>query len=193
MLDLGCNNGDLMKCISRGENWEIVGVELFKDAAVKARESGVYKKVIKGDVTNLPKELKNKKYDVVFSSQVLEHLPKNKGERALMEWEKFAKKRVVVSTTNGFINYEPIENRIEENNIYQTHLSSWSTKELKKRGFTIVGQGAKIIYGVNGLARKTSTTLLPVWGFVSYFLAVFVYFFPKIGSIIICKKDLNVI
>lgn len=189
ILDLGCGNGDLMKNIGRGENWEIVGVELFDKAVEKAKLSGIYKKVLKGDVTNLPAEIKNKKFDVVFSSQVLEHLPKHKGEIALKEWEKFARKRIVVSTTNGFIDYNPIEKKIDDHNVYQRHWSGWSSDEFYQKKYKVWGQGAKFIYGLNGIASKSPKHLL-YYCMLSYLISPLVFYFPKISTYLIAQKEI---
>lgn len=188
VLDLGCDRGDFMKGISKDRGWEITGVELYEDSIKVAKESGVYQEVIKGDITKLPKEVVGKKYDLVFCSQVLEHLPKNKGEKVLKEWEELAGKKIMVSTPNGFMPYEKIEVHKDEKNPHQQHLSGWQIKELRDRGYKIRGQGAVFIYGENGIARKLPT-LLPFFSLLSIILAPLVYFFPHLATYIIAWKD----
>ena len=78
ILDLGCGDGTFMKDLCGGKNWEITGIELHYPSLVRAEETGVYEKLLKGDVTRLPKEILNKKYDVVFSSKRLSILIKKK-------------------------------------------------------------------------------------------------------------------
>ena len=189
ILDLGCGEGDFMKDLSENGNWDITGVELHSESAQKAKQSGIYKAVVRGDVTNLPRDVLNRKYDVVFSSQTLEHLKKSDGRKALEAWEKLAKKRIVVTTPVGFIEYEPIEEK-KENNPLQKHLSGWSIKEMKALGFAVYGQGARFIYGKKGLARKFSG-ILPLWFVISYIASPFVYFFPEYATYMIAVKNLN--
>lgn len=189
VLDLGCGEGDLMDAISEGENWKIVGVELHKDAFIKAKKSGVYQEVIKASVAKLPKNILNKKYDVVFSSQVLEHLIKKQGLEALKQWERLAKKCIVISTPVGFIKYEPLEKK-NNNNPLQEHLSGWKPEEFEKKGYTVRGQGFKLVYGERGLARRWPS-LLPVLGIISYLLAPLVYFYPKIATYMVAWEDVN--
>lgn len=188
VLDLGCDRGDFMEEISKDRKWEITGVELYEDSIQVAKESGIYQQVIKGDITKLPKEVTRKKYDLVFCSQVLEHLPKNKGEKALKEWEELAGKKIMVSTPKGFIPYEKIEVHKDENNPHQQHLSGWQIKELRDKGYKIRGQGAAFIYGKNGIARKLPI-LLPFFTLISIIFAPLVYFFPHLATYIIAWKD----
>lgn len=190
ILDLGCGGGEFMRDISIGENWDIIGVDLHERSIKKARKSGLYKQVLKGDVRYLPKSISKKKFDAIFSSQVLEHLSKKDSLKALRSWEKLAKKRIVVSTPVGFVEYEPIEKKSEINPL-QKHKSGWTIKEFIKRGYKVHGQGARLIYGPYGLARKTSNKFLFLWGFLSYILSPAVYFLPNLGLIMVCSKKLD--
>ena len=186
VLDLGCGEGTFMRDISKGENWEIVGVELFESSIKKANKSGVYKKVIKGDVVSLPRQVTQNKYDVVFASQVLEHLKKEDGQKALKTWQTLAKKRLVISTPVGFIEFEPIE-RKRENNPLQKHLSGWKPEELSKLGFEAKGQGATFIYGKQSLARKIPP-LLSFWSSIAFLFSPLVYLFPNKGLYMVAVK-----
>lgn len=188
VLDLGCDRGDFMKIISKDRRWKIIGIELYEDSVKWAKKSGIYEQVIKGDVTKLPRRVRRKKYDLVFCSQVLEHLPKNKGEKALKEWEKLAGKRIVVSTPRGFIPYERIEVQREAKNPHQTHLSGWQIKEFTDRDYKVRGQGAAFIYGKNGIARSLPS-LLPFFSLVSIIFAPLVYFFPHLSTYMIAWKN----
>lgn len=188
ILDLGCSDGRLMELLSRGRNWQITGVELYEDSIKEAKKRGVYQKVIKGDVTNLPTGVKSKKYDVVFCSQVLEHLTKAKGEKALNEWERLSKKRIIISTPVEFIPYDRIESSQEEKNPHQKHLSGWQIKEFASRGYQVRGQGVAFIYGKNGIARKLPS-LLFLFSIVSMIFAPLVYFFPHLATYMLTWKD----
>lgn len=188
VLDLGCDRGDFMEVISKGRRWKIIGIELYEDSIKWAKKRDIYEQVIKGDVTKLPRRVMKKKYDLVFCSQVLEHLPKNKGEQALKKWEKLAGKRIVVSTPRGFIPYERIEIQSEEKNPHQKHLSGWQIKEFTDRDYKVRGQGAAFIYGKNGIARSLPS-LLPFLSLVSIIFAPLVYFFPRLSTYMIAWKN----
>ncbi len=189
VLDLGCGEGDLMEGISSGENWRITGVELYQEAWEESIRKGIYKKVVRSSITDLPGTVLGNKFDIVFLSQVIEHLKKKDGETALKIWEGLAKKRIIISTPVGFIKFSPIE-AIEVDNPLQKHLSGWSPSEFTKRGYVVRGQGVRFIYGVTGLARRFPT-LLPFWSFVAFLFAPIVYFMPQFGLYMIAWKDLK--
>ena len=95
----------------------------------------------------------------------------------------------MVTTPNGFIKYEPIEKK-EENNPLQKHLSGWSKEELERTGFAVYGQGAKFIYAENGLARKFPS-IMPFWFLISLLFSPIIYFMPKYATYLVAVKKLN--
>jgi phospholipid N-methyltransferase len=189
VIDLGCGDGFLMKLLSFKENWLITGVEIYPDAFILARKSGVYQHIINSSITEIKKSQLNKKYDVVFCSQVLEHLSRKEVEQNMNIWEDLAKKRIVLTTTYGFFPYAPIEIKIKEKNPYQRHHSGWKPDFFKKRGYVVRGQGIKFIYGQNGMARSLPS-LMPLWFFLGYIFAPLPYFFPNFGTYIVCWKNI---
>lgn len=191
IVDLGCGEGDFMESISKGKKWDIFGIELYNKSIVQAKRRKIYKKVIKGDVTNLPKNLYKKRCDVVIASQIIEHLDKKTGKKVIKDWERLANKRVVIGTTVGFIPYHRIEQKEKETNPLQTHRSGWSPREFRSRGYKVRGQGIRLIYGQNGIARKSSPSLLPVCEIIAYLLSPLVYFVPELGLIQICVKKIK--
>jgi SAM-dependent methyltransferase len=188
VLDLGCGKGIITKEISQGENWVITGVELEEDYVDEARKSGVYKEVVKGDVASLPKSILNRKFDVVLCLQVIEHINKEKGKKALLTWERLAKKHIVIATPVGFIPYEKIQDVPNEKKSLLTHRSGWYPGEFMKRGYHVYGQGWRLIYRDKGLASRFPKRLRFVVELLSYLVSPFIYFFPSAGQVMICKK-----
>lgn len=187
VIDLGCGDGSLMKNISKDKKWDITGIELYPSSIKKASQFGIYRLVAKADVVNLPKKITKKNYDVVFASQVLEHLKKNDGKKAIKVWLRMVTKRLVITTPVGFIEYEPIEEK-DENNPLQKHLSGWSPEEFVNLGFKVRGQGIRLIYGEKGFARLFPS-LFPVWSLIALLFSPLVYFFPKLGLYMIAVKE----
>lgn len=187
VLDLGCGEGDFMEDISENKSWDIVGVELFSKAIKVAKARGIYKNVFKADVTKLPPKFKRNKYDLVFSSQVLEHLNKKIGKKSLTEWSLQAKKQIIVTTTNGFIDYEPIYYKKEENTL-QKHRSGWVKRDFENLGFIVYGQGLKIIYGNEGLSKRFPS-LLPFFYVISYVFAPIVFYKTSWATYLIAVKE----
>ncbi len=191
VLDIGCGDGDLMKILSHNEKWKIVGAELYPDAIKSAIKKNVYESIIKTTVSEIDKKIKGKKFDVVLASQVIEHLRKKDGEKALSQWEKLTAKRIIVATTVGYTPYERIGAKLKEKNPYQKHLSGWSIEEFRKRGYKVRGQGLRFIYGEKGLARNTSRHLLVFWEIISYIFSPVTYFIPEMAFIMVCTKDVG--
>lgn len=191
VLDLGCGTGEYMKFVSYKKNWRVFGVEIYPEAIEQTIASGVYERIYKSDVLKLPKSLTSKKFDLVFSLQVIEHVPKHRVFKNLSNWEKLSRKRILITTTNGFIEYEPVGEE-KETNPFQKHLSGWNPNDFTKRGYSVYGQGLKYIWGVNGLARSMPKFLLPVFSFISYLFSFFVYLYPNLGLILIAKKEVKI-
>lgn len=190
ILDLGCGDGEFMKKLANGEKWDITGVEIYPGSIKKAMKTSIYGLIVKSDVTKLPQSLIKKKFDVVFCSQVIEHLPKKDGIKCLSLWEKIALKRIVIATPVGFIKFHRVEIKDQEDNSYQKHLSGWSPDEFIARGYKVYGQGIKFIYGENGLIRKSPVILWSLLIIISYLFSPISYLFPKRSTYMIAIKDL---
>jgi len=189
VLDIGCGNGEFMEVVSKGKNWVITGVDLHDASLKHAKQKSVYSKLIKSDVVKISKEVTRSKYDLVFCSQVIEHLNKKDGLKAMRIWEKLAKKRVLVSTPLDFIPYHRIELTRKTTNPLNVHLSGWTPDEFEKLGYTVYGQGSKLVYGENGLLRKTSKIFWPLLILLSFIISVFVYYFPNFATYIVAVKN----
>jgi hypothetical protein len=100
-----------------------------------------------GDARALP--LKDKSVDGITLLQIIEHLPKEEGVALLCAAERVARKVVVVTTPNGFVEQGKIDG-----NPYQEHHSGWSIEELRNRGYKVFGyEGLKAV-------RKRGTSQL---------------------------------
>lgn len=187
IIDLGCGDGSFTKDISSGEDWVITGLELYDSSIRQAKKLGIYKHIIRGDITKIPEKIKHKKYDLTLAIQVIEHLNKQQGELALKKWESLARRKIIISTPVGYIKFDRVEKEKDKNKL-QKHLSGWSPEEFRQRGYKVYGQGLKIVYGENGLVRKLHPIFWPFLILFSYLLAPVVYQFPKMGAYMIAVK-----
>ncbi len=138
VLDLGCGPSSPLKNIKNIEY--SVGVELFKPYLDISQKQNIHTKYLQKNILNL--NFKPKSFDAVILIEVLEHLSKKNGLKILKLAQKWASKKVILSTPN---NYFPMD--LVDNNKYQKHLSGWSITELKKNGFKVYGvSGLKIFY-----------------------------------------------
>ena len=85
-----------------------------------------------GDAVALP--LRAKSVDAVLLLQVLEHVEKSQGLSVLEEMERVARKAVILSTPNGFVEQDAVGG-----NPYQVHKSGWGIRELEALGYSVQG------------------------------------------------------
>ncbi len=189
ILDLGCGEGNFMSDLAFGENWSITGVELYPPSVVKAKKTGIYKKVIQADVLKYT-HTASEKFDLVFCSQVIEHIKKSDGEKLLAKLEKIAQKQIVICTPVGFIKFDRVEVAVEDDNPLEEHQSGWQPEEFLARGYKVYGQGARIIYGENGLIRKSPKIVWPFLILISYLLALLVLTNPSKATYMIAVKNI---
>ena len=190
ILDLGCGDGNLMEVLSQNRKWHITGVDIYHNSLKQAQRKDIYKELIKGDVLNSIKKLTKlqRKYDVVFFSQVIEHISKQKGKRVLKAIEKLAKKRIIVGTPRGFMEQPK---KFLKGNPHQVHESGWMEGDFRSRGYKVFGIGYKVIWSENGMARTENKVLFIFCTLLGYLLSPLVYYFPRIGAGLLCIKDIN--
>lgn len=190
ILDLGCGDGSLMGVLSQGKNWQIVGVDIYMDGLKKAKSRKIYKKLIRGDILTSV-QLLNKssdKYDIVFFSQVIEHISKKRGKKILNEIEKLSRKKIIVGTPRGFMK-QPSE--FLGDNPHQVHESGWEAEDFKARNYKVFGIGFVPIWSEFGLARTKNRFLFALYTFTAYLLSPVIYFFPRLGAGLLCIKEMN--
>lgn len=185
VLDVGCGDGGLMANVSKGKKWEITGIDIHGPTLQLAKKRKLYKNLVKSDLTKFPKEITEKKYDLVFSSQVVEHLEKKEALQLMKQCEKLAKKRVVITTTVGFMHFLPLEavhDHKHDDNPHQEHKSGWEPKEFTKLGYVTRGQGLFLVYREGYLAHRLPKFFHPFLFLLSMVSAPVVYYFPKLGT-----------
>lgn len=189
ILDLGCDDGALMESIY-DNTWSITGVDIFKSSVQKAKSLNIYREVIIGDIENVSKKLiaKKKKYDVVFFSQVIEHISKKKGERLLELIEKLSKNKIIIGTPHGFM-IQP--KMFLKNNKYQFHKSGWEIKEFEERGYVVHGIGIRFLWSETGLGRLENPYLVFISNILSYLCSPIAYYFPNTAAGILAVKILQ--
>jgi 2-polyprenyl-3-methyl-5-hydroxy-6-metoxy-1,4-benzoquinol methylase len=130
VLDLGCGpDSPVQYC----ENIKYkVGVETYTPYLVQSKSKGIHNEYINKRIEDL--DFEPKSYDAVVMVEVIEHLTKEEGLRILEKAEKWARKKVIITTPNGFIH----QNNLDDNKL-QEHLSGWLPEDFKKRGYRVRG------------------------------------------------------
>lgn len=192
VLDIGCGpSSPLQYCQGIKDK---IGVEPFKEYVLQSKKMGIHSKYInkKIEEVNFPQ----KSVDAVIMIEILEHLSKNDGFKTLGKVEKWARKKIIITTPNGFFKQK------ENKNPLQKHLSGWTAEEMKKMGYKV--------YGLSGLKalRKTpegeqeypnSGNLMTLikyrpkvfWFLIAAFSQIFTYFAPSFAFELFCVKTID--
>ena len=136
-----------------------------------------------------------KSFDAVIMIEVLEHLAKQNGMKILKSMEKWSKRKIIVTTPNGFLEQKELDN-----NVRQKHLSGWKINELEKFGFSIRGlAGLKFlrkerIHNTEEANLLSSIRYQPklFWFIIAAISQIFAYRFPQYAFELFAVKKLNV-
>lgn len=190
VLDLGCGPDSIVKWADVKYR---VGIDAFEPYIKTSKKSKIHHKYILGDITKA--KFPAKSFDAVILIDVLEHLTKKQGEVILKSAEKWARKKVVIYTPNGFFSLKNIDD-----NPYQSHLSGWVPRELKKRGYRVWGmEGFRFLWGNKKSKSKSGKDVLTVdvkywprlfWRAMAELTELVTYFHPEWSSSLFATKAL---
>lgn len=193
VLDIGCGPSSLIKDCK--QITYSVGVEAFDGYLNESKKKKIHTKYIKGEIQNL--DFPKKSFDAVIMIEVLEHLSKKDGLETLKRAEQWAKKKIIITTPNGYFKMDEIDK-----NKFQEHLSGWTRKELEKKGYTCHGvTGAKFMYtsenhnhhmDVGYTFANMRFSPKPLSFVVNAFLQMFVYYIPDMAFELYAVKKLRV-
>jgi len=179
VLDLGCGYNSPIQHLNVPFS---VGVEKFEPYLKESKEKGIHNQYIKADITKI--EFRPKSFDAVLCIEVLEHLTKEAGYQLIKKMEKWAKKKIIVTTPNGYLWQDGYDN-----NPLQEHKSDWSVKELEKLGFKVSGiNGWKKLKGYKGTIKYKPTLF---WTIISDLTQKITYHFPNLAFQLFAVKQIR--
>lgn len=147
ILDVGCGQGVPMRLIrSKIKVKCAVGVDLFKPYLDFSKERKLYNKYILSDVRKM--SFPSRSFDVVLSSDVIEHLQKKDSWKLIENMEKIAKRQVIVTTSLGYFFHPAVDG-----NPLQLHQSGFHPREFENRGYKTFKYGRKEMLGTSGLVH----------------------------------------
>lgn len=136
MLDVGCgSHGQIADIVGR---FNSVGVDIFRPNVETSKS--IYDHGVVADARHLP--FANSTFNFVTSIEMLEHLSKQDGDKALSELERVAKFLVVITT--------PIRDAAHHDyygNPFEERKYVWSPDELRSKGYTLRGKGIRWFTG----------------------------------------------
>jgi len=179
VLDLGCGyNSPIQYCTTSFRT----GVELFPPYLEESRKKAIHTKYINADVSKI--EFDPKSFDVVLASEILEHITKEDGYKLINKMAKWAKKKIILTTPNGYLSQGSYDD-----NLLQEHLSGWNVADLKNLGFHV--------HGFNGwkVLRKDKDVIKfrPhfIWFRVADISQWIAYWFPETAFQLFAMKNIN--
>jgi len=127
VLDLGCGpDSPLQYCKNIKHS---IGVEAFKPYLEASQKSKIHSEYISKKIGDL--DFEENSFDAVIMLEVIEHMEESEGLEVLKKLENWARKKVIISTPNGFF-----PQKVVDNNPMQVHLSGWDIKKMKSLGFS---------------------------------------------------------
>lgn len=154
ILDVGCGDGYLLHCLSH-LNSSKTGVDMNSARLKRAQERVPDVTFIKGDVYKLP--FKDKTFDVVICSEVLEHL--EHPEKALKELKRVAKQKIIVTVPNDQELVKIICPHCEKEHYLSGHIQRFNRETIKSLGESaglrfIAAKKFHTIFSYNKLTKK---------------------------------------
>ena len=187
VLDLGCGpDSPLQYCKNIKHS---IGVEAFQPYLDESQKKGIHNEYIKKNIGEI--EFEENSFDAVILMEVIEHMEENVGLEVLKKIEFWSKKKVIISTPNGF------PQKIVDKNPMQVHLSGWDTKKMKSLGFSkILGLAglkylrAEIDHDSMDAELFISMKYKPkfFWFIIATFSQMFTYHFPNFAFGLFCVK-----
>lgn len=190
VLDLGCGpSSPLQYCRNIKHS---VGVEAFGPYLEESKRRKIHTEYVAKKVEEV--DFPEKSFDAVILIEVLEHLPEKIGYAMLEKAERWARKKVIVSTPNGFLSQNEYDG-----NPFQKHLSGWNIKTMKELGFHCRGlAGFKWIRQEAPLQAAEDDFMASIrlrprffWFVVATLSQLATYQFPKRAFEIFCMKKIK--
>lgn len=183
ILDVGCGCGKwgflVKKYFWSSQNGStmsepfVVGVDRYFPLLPELNRHRIYDLLIHADATALP--FQDKSFDTVLAIELIEHLTKANGLQAFKEFERIARRCIILSTPNRKCLRDGIET-LNGFNKYEAHLSWWQIRDLQSLGYRCFGLGVKLP------PRR-------LWNMTEF--SYFSYRVPMIAETLMCVKVLS--
>lgn len=192
VLDLGCGpSSPLQYCKDIKYS---VGVEAYAPYLNESSRKRIHTKYLNSKIEDL--NFAEKSFDAVILIEVLEHLSPKIAIKILKMAKKWARKKIIVTTPNGFFPMGAVDK-----NPLQIHRSGWTINNFTKMGFKCYGMaGMKFFY----LNKNQVSTMIDINGknifinirfspkrlfyILNSFMQIFTHYIPKLSFEIFAIK-----
>jgi len=179
VLDLNCGYRSL---IGRLKFRFSLGLDSLKPYLRESQRRAFHSEYVLADIRFLA--FKPKSFDAVIALETLERLTKEEGIALLYRMEELARKRVIVTTPNRYL-----EHQSDDSNPAQEHKLGWETVELVKLGFRVRGNGGRKRPGGGKSILKYRPATLRLMTAILDHLAV--YHCPKSAGHLMAARHLD--
>lgn len=190
VLDLGCGPESPLKYCTVNYS---VGVDAFAPYLETSKQKKIHNRYLLRKIENL--NFHPKSFDAVLLIEVLEHLSENDALATLKKAENWAKKKIIVSSPNGYISQKALDD-----NPLQKHKSGWTVRDMRRLSFTCRGLGGlkylrqEVQDDTMGDDLLTSIRFSPkiFWFAVATLSQLVTYFLPSLAFEIFSVKKLRI-
>ena len=131
ILDIGSGRNSCLTSLGK-KGWR-VGIDHYMPYLETSKQDHVHDENVLGDVRALP--FKDNSFDCAVATEIIEHMEKEDGHLMLREMERVSRKRILLTTPNGFLPTLPGP----DDNPDEAHICGWTTPELQGLGFKVYG------------------------------------------------------
>ncbi len=98
----------------------------------ESKKKKIHNKYIQTDIRSI--DFEPNSFDAVIALDFIEHLTKEEGYKLIKNMEKWARKKIIIFTPNGYVHQN-----VYDVNLFQAHKSGWHVDEFQGLGFRIFG------------------------------------------------------
>ncbi|MFO7967181.1 MAG: methyltransferase domain-containing protein [Archaeoglobaceae archaeon] len=165
VLDLGCGNDSP---VQHFDTVYSVGVDAFEPYLKESKDKSIHNDYVPALLSQV--DFKPDSFDAVLLFFALEHMEKDSGRELLVKMNRWATKKIILATPNGYIRQDAIDN-----NPFMVHKSGWTVKELEKLGLKVKG-----LYGWKRVGDKlVNNEYSLLWRGMAELTQLMAYFYPE--------------